>query len=390
MLVAPMTPAPTGNGLAMRLALFRDALARVAEVDTLVLPVSGPATDESALTVPVAGRADTQFALLSRIADPAERLRQFRRYGRGSRHAHLSAPVLAEVHSLCAHKRYDFAHIGRLYLADTVDQIPARHATLDLDEDDAWAWRRLAETQPPPEAARSEAEAEAEDRLLARRAPTFANLFVSGPADRASLLARHPGLAIGLIPNAIAFPPSPERRDDGRTLLFDGAFGYAPNVEGILWFARQVLPRLPDALRVRLVGRDPPPAIRELHGHHGIEVVGPVVDLGAAYAEATLAIAPLLTGAGTRLKLIEAAAHAVPAVTTATAARGLDFVTPDTAWLADDAAPFAEAILTVLSDPAGRSRRAALSRKRAQATHDRVQVVERLALRFARMLEPEP
>lgn len=389
--VAPMTPAPTGNGLAMRLAVFRDALSRVAALDTLVLPVSGPPpNDGEALTVPVAGRADTRFTLLSRIADPAERLRQFRLYGRGSRHAHLSAPVLADVQNLCARHRYDLAHLCRLYLADAVDSISARCTTLDLDEDDAWAWRRLAATQPEPAASWSEAEADAEDRLLARRGPAFDALFVSGEADRAALEARHPSLAPAIVPNAIAFPEVPERRDDGRTLLFVGAFGYAPNVDGILWFARNVWPRIhaaAPAIRLRLVGRDPPVPIRTLHGYANIELLGPVGDVSSAYAEATLAIAPLLTGGGTRLKLIEAAAHAVPVVATTTAARGLDFIGPDTAWLADEPAVFADAILAALADPAARARCATVSRRRARGTHDRVQVVERLALRFARMLE---
>jgi glycosyltransferase involved in cell wall biosynthesis len=391
LLVAPTTPALTGNGLAMRLGVFRDALSRIATLDTLVLPIAGPMPEDgTTLTVPVAGRADTRFALLSRLADPAERLRQFRLYGRGSRHSHLSAPVLAEIRALRAHQHYDLAHICRLYLADAVDSVAARRLTLDLDEDDAWAWRRLAATQPEPDAAWSEAEAEAEDRLLARRAPAFDDLFVASDTDRQSLVARYPTLPLDVIPNAIAFPAAPQRRDDGCTLLFVGAFGYRPNIEGILWFVHEVWPRVQataPATRLRLVGRDPPAVIRALHGHANAELLGPIDDLASAYAEATLAIAPLHTGAGTRLKLIEAAAYAVPIVSTTIAARGLDFVTPETAWLADDPAGFAAAVLAALADPDQRTRRAALSRTRARKTHDREQVVERLALRFARVLE---
>ncbi len=398
--IAPTTPARTGNGLAMRVGMFQDALGRVAEVDTLVLPVSGPPPDErfaeafgaAAMSIPTAGRADTQFVMLSRIADPAERLRQFRLYGRGSRHAAVSAPVLGDARRWLEGRRYNLAHIARLYLADTITGVPADHLSLDLDEDDAWAWRRLADTQPPAEAAWSIAEAEAEDRLLARRGAAFDTLFVSGPADEAALAARHPGFDFNTIANAIEFPEAPQRRDDGRTVLFVGAFGYRPNIDGVLWFVREVWPqvraRSANPPRLRLVGRDPPEVIRALHSPaDGLEVVGPVDELAAAYAEATLAIAPLHTGAGTRLKLVEAAAHRLPVVTTTLAARGLAFVGPETAWLADQPTPFADAVLAALADPAARVRRADLSLRLAQDIHDRVQVVDGLARVFADMLQ---
>lgn len=398
--IAPATPARTGNGLAMRLGLFQDALARVAKVDTLVLPVAGPPPDQhftdsfeaTALSVPVAGRSDTQFALLSRIADPAERLRQFRFYGRGSRHAALSGPVLSEVKRVLEGRHYDLIHIGRLYLADSLGNAPAPRCSIDLDEDDAWAWQRLAATQPPAETAWAAAEAEAEDRLLARRGSDFDALFVSGPADAASLAERHPGLTFSIIANAIEFPEVLERRDDGNTLLFVGAFGYRPNVEGVLWFTEAVWPavraRAVKPPRLRLVGRNPPPEILALDApSDGIEVLGAVDDITTAYAEASLAIAPLHTGAGTRLKLIEAAAHGVPLVTTTIAARGLGFIDPQIAWLADAPMAFADAVLAALADPAARRQRAGLARQRAQAVHDRVQVIDGLARVFADMLQ---
>lgn len=398
--VAPMTPARSGNGLAMRLGVFQDALARVSDVDTLVLPVSGPPPDAQfteafsapAASLPVAGRADTLFSLIGRVADPDERLRRFRAYGRGSRHAPVSAAVLADIRSWVAGRSYDLTHIARLYLADAVSAIAAAHTSLDLDEDDAWAWRRLATTQLPTEAAWSIAEAEAEDRLIVGRGAAFDARFVSGPTDQASLAERHPTLAFEVVPNAVPFPKGPGRRDDGKTLVFVGAYGYQPNLDGVLWFVREVWPavraRSSVLPRLRLVGRDPPLSLRALQSaDDSIDVVGPVDDLADVYADATLAIAPLHTGAGTRLKIIEAAAHRVPIVTTTLAARGLGFVRDDSAWLADEPQPFADAVLASLADPGERDRRAALAHRRAGEVHDRVQVVDRLARRFAGMLE---
>jgi len=406
LLIVPTTPTRSGNGLAMRQAVFHDSLRDVARIDTLVLPIAGPAPGRDftaefgpVSAIPVAGRQDTRFMLLSQIADARQRLEQFRAYGRGSRHAALSVPVLAEVKAAIGAGDYDLVHVGRLYLAEAALAAEARTlGTLDLDEDDAWAWRQVAQGQPaegqPAEgAAWSEAEADAEDRLLARVAPRFSEVFVSGSADQASLAVRHPRIATEIIENAIAFPASTQRSDDGQTLLFVGALGYAPNRDGLRWFLREVWPRLRSEtgrrIRLRVVGAPIPAEIAELT-IEGLELLGAVPDLAPLYREATLALAPLHTGGGTRLKLIEAAAYRVPMVATSIAARGLDFASADSMWLADSARDFGDAILAALHDPAARQARADKARQRASALHDRAGVVDRLASRFAALLARRP
>lgn len=374
----------------------------VSEVDTLVLPMAGPAPGADFVrefgpvsTIPVAGRWDTQFMLLSQVPDAETRLKHFRAYGRGSRHAALSAPVLAEVKAAIDAKPYDLVHVARLYLAETALAAPARSiCTLDLDEDDAWAWRQLARAQSKDEAAWSEAEADAEDRLLARAARQFGRIFIAGAADQASLATRHPAIATEVIENAIAFPAEAERRDDGHTLLFVGALGYAPNRDGLLWFLSEVWPRLraetKGAVRLRVVGAPIPAELAELDGRNGVEFLGAVPDLAPIYQAATLALAPLRTGGGTRLKIIEAVAHCIPVVSTSLAARGLGFAAGDSMWLADSPLEFSDAILAALADPKARQTRADVAYRRAQPLHNRARVVDRLASRFAALLARKP
>ena len=400
LLVAPLAPDLTGNGLAMRLGMFLEALHQVAETELVVLPIAGKPAEESGLartlgipptTIPVAGRADTNFALLSRVQDPAEGLAAFKRYGRGSRHALVSLPVLEAIRLHTAGRAYDMIHAGRLYVAEAALAVGGTHHTLDLDEDDAWAWRRRAELQRVASEADAslwcEAEAAAEDRLLERIGGKFDALFIAGATDRDRLVARHPGLTVEIASNGITFPPDPRHVDDGNTLLFVGNLGYEPNIEGILWFAREVLPRIPAHLdvRVRIVGSGRPDVIDPLHDDPRIEVVGAVDDVAPAYEAATLAVAPLLSGAGTRIKLIEAAAFEVPVVATSIASQGLDF-RPDAIWCADTADGFASAVLEALADPAERARRAQRARAAAQARYDRARLVEALASRFDQIL----
>ena len=402
--IAPAAPARSGNGLAMRLGIFLEALSRIADTELLVLPIAGRGAEECELTrelglpattVAVAGRADTNYTLLKQLASHTERLVAFKIYGRGSRHAAVSLPVVEAVRSVAAHRGFDLVHAGRLYTAEAGLAVGARHRTIDLDEDDAWAWRReaeLARAAGNSEAADwAEAEAEAEDRLLGRIASSFDRMFIAGEADRERLRSRHRDLTVEVVPNGVSLAPSPKRRDDGDTLLFVGNLTYAPNVEGLLWFVREVLPLILEVrdVRLRIVGKGQSPTVEGLRGHGGIEVVGAVEDVAPAYETATLAIAPLHSGAGTRIKLIEAAAFNVPMVSTSIAAQGLDFG-PDAIWRADSPGAFADAVLTALSNPDERLRRAERARCIAGLQYDREKLIASLASRFGEILCATP
>ena len=91
--IAPTLPALTGNGLAMRMGVFAEALARWADVDLAVVPVAGGGVENTpflqSLDLRLSGvcwdrRPDTHYTLLSRVANPAARLQTFRAYGKPS------------------------------------------------------------------------------------------------------------------------------------------------------------------------------------------------------------------------------------------------------------------------------------------------------------------
>jgi glycosyltransferase involved in cell wall biosynthesis len=393
--IAPIMPARAGNGLAMRQGMFLEALARDFDTQLIVLPVAGPADTPPDLptelgvpttVIPVAGRADTHFALLSRLADPAARLAAFRAYGRSSLAAHISAAVLADLRQLIAATQYDLVHIGRSYLADARQLFPATPLTLDLDEDERLSFAETAAQRRPTDphaAAWAEAEGEAMSALITRSAPDFARHFISSGFDAAEIAARHPGLAPELIENAVALPPARPPRGDTPSALFVGSYGYAPNVDAITWFADEIWPtvRSQSPVRLSIVGRDAA-RLTHLASRDGIDLVGEVADIATAYAAATLVVAPLRSGAGTRLKLLEAAAHAVPIVTTSLGDRGLPFAHGRDLLVADDPPAFAAAVLETLADPAAARLRAAAARTIVAQRYDRAIAIDRLACRF--------
>ena len=103
---------------------------------------------------------------------------------------------------------------------------------------------------------------------------------------------------------------------------------YAPNAEGILWFVRAIWPLIHSAVadvQLRIVGREPPPEVLALASNQ-IRIYADVPDVRPYLHGALLAIVPLLHGGGTRLKILEALACALPVVSTTLGAEGLDTV----------------------------------------------------------------
>jgi len=391
----------------MRLGLFLEALAKVCATDLVVIPVAGPdlpAPDLlqrlgiSANVLAVEGRRDTPFELLMRLKAPAARLAAFQKYGRSSLAAGVSIPVRDALREHLGASRYDLCHIGRAYLAEALSVVPRhRVATMDLDEDESRSQFEIAaglrQNRRAFDADWALAEAEAQRRLIGLSARRFDRLFISSAADAASIRATHPSLDAEVVENAVAIPANPRRHDDGATLLFVGSFGYSPNAEAMTWFIRDIWPgvraTVTDA-RLLIVGRDADPALAAFNSRDGIEVRGSVVDISEAYAEATIAIAPLRSGAGTRIKVLEAAAHGVAMIATTLGVRGLSLSAPDMLWLADDATGFATAIVEALGDPAERGARAARAFEFVSRRHDRGWIVDELAGRFDLMLSYPP
>jgi polysaccharide biosynthesis protein PslH len=403
-MVSPVMPAVTGNGLAMRAGLFLQALTRVAEVDLLVVPVFGDIAPEATawaektgarVRVFDRGPPDTHFGLIMRLTDPAARLEAFASYGRPSIGANLSPSVIAAA-DLMQRERFDLIHVQRSYCAPLGCAIAAHGGTpvmtMDLDEDDGRLYTALADlagrTAGPDARRWNLLEASAFRRLLADTVTAFDRLWVSSPADAASLRLSADPVDTWLAPNAAPAMGPPLHRDDGRTLLFVGSLGYAPNQDAISWFLSAIWPRLSRRgdLRLRIVGPNAPLALQRLGRRRGVEMPGRVPDLAPYYAEATLSIAPIRVGAGTRIKLLESAAYGVPIVSTRVAAEGLGMRDGCHLWLADTPETFGRAVEDALGHPQERRRRAGVARARVRAAFDRDSIVGRLAGEFVALL----
>jgi sugar transferase (PEP-CTERM/EpsH1 system associated) len=141
-------------------------------------------------------------------------------------------------------------------------------------------------------------------------------------------------------------------------LVFTGSMDWLPNIDGIRWFAQEVLPLIRQrrpACTVAVAGRRPAAEVEELGKRDpGVIVTGTVPDIRRYLWGASIAIVPLRIGGGTRLKIYESMAAGVPIVSTTVGAEGLVYQDGTNIRIADSPADFANACVTLLENAAQR------------------------------------
>ena len=368
-MLTPAMPTQHGNGLAMRLGFFLSVYAERFDVDLIVIPVAGDANGPNAFVqsrarrvdVVALGRPDTHFGLVMGVRDLPDRLEAFGNYGRPSL-ARFNGSAERAMAAFTRDVRYAAVHVSRLYLAELArpwidDRRRRCPVVLDCDDDDISAHQRIAAIERRSgklfAASWADLEAAAFARIAEQWLPKFDVAFSASDKEKRSLSLY--GCRGVTVANVIKVPTGSPLHHAGRrvpTLIFVGTLGYAPNADGIAWFVSRVWRRLQRNLhfRVRLliVGRDPSSAVMRLRSQRGIELAGNVPDVGPLYRRADLAIAPLRAGGGTRIKIIEAAAHGVPMVATRLAAEGTTFRPRAEMLIADDPETFLRACLELL------------------------------------------
>jgi len=356
--LTPIEPAPTGNGLAMRAELFRRSEPAGTEVQVVVVPVAGhvdgPAGAEAGAATVAPDAVRARAGALALATDAAWRDRLVR-VGSLPPLARAASPGLADaVIEAITGSGPVAVHVVRAYMAPlgvaVAERLDAVWATLDLDDDDSGFARAAGD---PDSAA-------AYDRLLDVFGPLFDGLSASSAGEAAAIGERH-GLTVEHIPNAVSVAadspsagrPTRSGGDEVPSLLFVGNLTYAPNLEAADLLVRVIAPavrrRLGRWVRVTLAGPHDG-RLDQLRGDD-VEVTGFVADLGPLYAAADAVVVPLQSGAGTRIKLLEAFAHGVPAVASPLAAAGLAVVDGRHLLLADSSDQAAAAIESVLTDP---------------------------------------
>ncbi len=155
-----------------------------------------------------------------------------------------------------------------------------------------------------------------------------------------------------VFPNALPVIDASQVSEDP-CILFSGNLEYHPNLEAVRWFHREIWPlvreRCPD-IEWRVIGRNAHAVEKVLAGDSRIQLVGAVDDAIAEIARARVCIVPLLSGSGTRFKILEAWAAQRAVVSTRIGAEGLGARNGEHLLLAEDPKSFCESIARLNQD----------------------------------------
>jgi sugar transferase (PEP-CTERM/EpsH1 system associated) len=189
---------------------------------------------------------------------------------------------------------------------------------------------------------------------LCRRAST---LLVTSERERCILKSMLPNSIIEVVPNGVdieSFQKGDLVQEVPGRIIFTGAMTYHANVEAVIFFARQCWPliqaQIPGATW-QIVGRTPPPEVQRLASLPGVTVTGSVQDIRPYLAKASVAIAPLCVGSGTRLKILEALAMRKAVVSTEVGCEGLAVESGKHLLVANQPEAFAQAVVYLLKNP---------------------------------------
>jgi glycosyltransferase involved in cell wall biosynthesis len=365
LIVAPMPPDPDGAGAIPILLHAQLSGLRERNEVTLVTAIGDePGEAESAARLADDG-FDAHFAdrrqPATAVARWRRRLRLVRAWLGGTpwRAAWFSAPEIQGVlDRLGADREFDVAVVedsamSGFRLPVGVPSVLTEHEVLRPrrlsrpparpDEWPGWAFAELDWRKRPPF-----------QRAAWRR---FDRVLAFGSRDAATIAELAPEVAdrVRVCPFGLELPPpaDPSRERPGQ-VLFTGNFTHRPNFDAALWLAQEIMPavwaRRPEA-RLEIVGASPPPEIVALAGP-GIDVLADVPSIEPHIAAAAVVVAPVRSGGGMRMKVLQALAAGKAVVTTGRGAEGFDYFTePPPLAIADEAGAFAEEIAALLAAP---------------------------------------
>jgi sugar transferase (PEP-CTERM/EpsH1 system associated) len=286
--------------------------------------------------------------------------------------AYFDEPALhAKVKARVEAGGFDAAVVFSSGMAQYVEPFPDLPRVIQFADLDSLKWEQYAASTRPPRrwVYRTEAARLLEyERHLAR---TFAQSLVCADRELEDFRRLIPGAPVRSVPNGVDldyFRPAGQPRDP-HNLVFTGVMNYWPNVDGVTWFCREVLPRVRDRVpdtTFTICGSAPTRQVRALAKFPGVTVTGAVPDVRPYLHRAGVGVIPVRIARGVQNKLLEAMAAGLPTVATTAAWAGLSAEAGRDLLVADAPTAFAASVVRLLRDPGvrdgmGRSARAAVA-----------------------------
>jgi GT2 family glycosyltransferase len=189
-------------------------------------------------------------------------------------------------------------------------------------------------------------------KLEKRLAEACDLVWSASPEDKQVMQHEVPGREIEVVPTIHELRDRGKPFEERQDLLFIGNLAHRPNLDAVLFFMREVYPRLRQTLpnvRIDIIGDNPSVEIAAYHSEE-VQIRGYVPNVEPYLRDRRVFVAPLRFGAGIKGKVGEAMAYGIPVVTTSIGAEGFGLTHGYDVMIADDPEAFAAAIALLYSD----------------------------------------
>ena len=224
----------------------------------------------------------------------------------------------------------------------------------------------------------------------------FDHVLVTSNADRNALMERADDTVtsspISILSNGVDrdyFKPNPEVVKEPDTLIFSGKMSYHANISMVKYLVNRIMPliwrRRPN-VRLFVVGKDPSSEIKRMAENPRIIVTGTVSDIRPFLWKSTVAVAPLVYGAGVQNKILEAMAVGLPVVTTSRAILSLNVTPGRDVRIGDTPSEFSAGVLNLLENADLRQEVGQAGHMYVIANHDWMRISEQLVSIYYRSM----
>lgn len=274
--------------------------------------------------------------------------------------SYYSADAVSNARRIVQDQKIDLMEIHSSHLAffkKFIDHVPAVLVSHNIETDifPFWipqhlkGWKRKAVELVAQQSRKNAHEVEAKNKWKFE-----AITFISQrDMERctASTIKAHLPLCLPIKPGKYRNKPQ-----DEVNLLWMGGFWWYPNAEAVVWFAKEIFPKIQDKLKanninLHFLGDAPPSELVAIANDQNVFVHGFVESIDDMLKKTHMLFVPLLSGGGVRVKILEAMSNGIPVLSTTKGCEGLGVTDGKDIVVRDDAEAFANAMLELAGDP---------------------------------------
>ena len=204
--------------------------------------------------------------------------------------------------------------------------------------------------------------------------PQFSLLTVVSELDQKIVQQRSPSTDAIVVNNGIntktvkLFEDNPVPR-----ILFMGTLNYYPNIDGVTYFIKEILPlvwKQNPTILCWVAGAGAPQQIYDIAQDSRIKVISDPEHMEDVAEQCCCTVVPLRIGGGTRIKILHSMAMGLPVISSSLGCEGLDLIDNEHLLIRDEPSDFADAIVQIIKDQPLRQRLRLQGRELVERDYD--------------------